>query len=716
MVKVEETFKKEVWMKERYLMVLIVGILMPIFGFADSYRIEWTERFGNIQNPNSHDDAEDVIVDNNGNIFITGSLEFDSSSGNYWRYLTLKYDSLGNIVWADTINSSSTWWSYGIALDNDGNIIITGSAFTVKYDPLGNILWIDTLSPGYGYGVNVDKYSNIFTTGSSSTSSDADFITVKYDPNGNILWADTVNVDSIDVGRGIAINKNGRVLITGEARDARATYSNWITICYDSLGNMLWADTINNGTRDAGYGAISDGDNFILTGYSYIGGSGKLLTVKYDPNGNIVWSDTIDNYAWEVGTDIAIDTFSGDFVIGGYVDSPINTCDYFVAKYDSLGNMLWSATLDSGDADFAHGVDMDKNGNIILTGNTGDSYNADWLTVKYDPYHDVKITSIIAPSDTVISGSSLYPEAVVENLTDWSESLYVKCIIGSYLDSVYIILDSFSVDTLTFSQWIVPLQDTATYRMRVISLLYGDDSTYNDTLTKNIFAFDSTPPVIDSAVAYDGTNPGIGIDDDDYVILFFSRKTNTPLINALNIDSVFYLSGRHSWLDGFGIIDTTIWNPEGNKLMICLSTIASVPTISPGDTITPDSSTITSIAGIPCYNTVILKGSFNPSGIKKENTEFRIKNSGFTGLYPNPFLSYLRLTYGLKGKSRVKIDVFDNAGRIVKELKNQEQTRGFYSLYWNGTDNTGKKLPSGIYFIRFEAGKYTDTRKVILIK
>jgi flagellar hook assembly protein FlgD len=70
----------------------------------------------------------------------------------------------------------------------------------------------------------------------------------------------------------------------------------------------------------------------------------------------------------------------------------------------------------------------------------------------------------------------------------------------------------------------------------------------------------------------------------------------------------------------------------------------------------------------------------------------------------------------LKEKSIVKIDIYDKAGRLLKNFTNQEHTPGYYSIEWNGTDNTGRKLPAGIYFIRFEAERYKDTRKIILLK
>ncbi|HUI93988.1 MAG TPA: hypothetical protein VLX68_17240 [Chitinivibrionales bacterium] len=94
------------------------------------------------------------------------------------------------------------------------------------------------------------------------------------------------------------------------------------------------------------------------------------------------------------------------------------------------------------------------------------------------------------------------------------------------------------------------------------------------------------PPKLVSAVASDNNIEGLGIDNDDYVLLSFDKAVNNVTVTALNIDSIFPLSNGHSWLDGFGALGSAVWNPAFTKLLVNLSTMVSDPSIRVGDSIT----------------------------------------------------------------------------------------------------------------------------------
>jgi len=59
--------------------------------------------------------------------------------------------------------------------------------------------------------------------------------------------------------------------------------------------------------------------------------------------------------------------------------------------------------------------------------------------------------------------------------------------------------------------------------------------------------------------------------------------------------------------------------------------------------------------------------------------------------------------------------VYDISGRRVCVLREGKQKAGIYTLQWNGRDNNNVKLASGVYFIRFEADKYTDSKKAVIL-
>ena len=78
---------------------------------------------------------------------------------------------------------------------------------------------------------------------------------------------------------------------------------------------------------------------------------------------------------------------------------------------------------------------------------------------------------------------------------------------------------------------------------------------------------------------------------------------------------------------------------------------------------------------------------------------------------PNPFNYATVIRFALPQAGRVKLDVFDLAGRLVGTLVNGERPAGYHQVTWDAS-----KLPSGIYFCRVEAGSFTAVKKMILIK
>ncbi|MFQ5582972.1 MAG: FlgD immunoglobulin-like domain containing protein [Calditrichia bacterium] len=84
--------------------------------------------------------------------------------------------------------------------------------------------------------------------------------------------------------------------------------------------------------------------------------------------------------------------------------------------------------------------------------------------------------------------------------------------------------------------------------------------------------------------------------------------------------------------------------------------------------------------------------------------------------YPNPFNPVTVISYQLTGSSDVELTIYDILGQPVKNLVKGKQPAGYYDAEWNGKDNAGKDVSSGIYIYRIKAGKYTATRKMILLR
>jgi len=89
--------------------------------------------------------------------------------------------------------------------------------------------------------------------------------------------------------------------------------------------------------------------------------------------------------------------------------------------------------------------------------------------------------------------------------------------------------------------------------------------------------------------------------------------------------------------------------------------------------------------------------------------------------YPNPFNPETWIPYQLNSDSEVSIHIYGVDGNLVRRLDMGYQSAGYYhsqsrSGYWDGKNNIGEQVVSGVYFYTIQAGEFTDTRKMLLMK
>ncbi len=84
--------------------------------------------------------------------------------------------------------------------------------------------------------------------------------------------------------------------------------------------------------------------------------------------------------------------------------------------------------------------------------------------------------------------------------------------------------------------------------------------------------------------------------------------------------------------------------------------------------------------------------------------------------YPNPFNPVTNISYSIPEQAFVKLSIFDINGTLVKTLFEGDQPAGRYHSVWNGENNSGMKVGSGVYFYRILANTFVQTRKMILLK
>lgn len=86
------------------------------------------------------------------------------------------------------------------------------------------------------------------------------------------------------------------------------------------------------------------------------------------------------------------------------------------------------------------------------------------------------------------------------------------------------------------------------------------------------------------------------------------------------------------------------------------------------------------------------------------------------GAHPNPFNPHTTVSFSVERSLRVKIRVFDLAGRLVSALVDRVYEPGYHKATWNGKNGSGGDVSSGIYFLRMEAGNLAEVKKITLVR
>lgn len=363
----------------------------------------WVKRYNGVANANDH--ARDIVTDKNGNVILTGQIDGAIYTGDM---ATLKYDSLGTMMWLRKYAGNVSLSDYGseLAADTSGNIYTGGIARTsngikyigIKYNMNGDSLWTRLYSAGNNLyeavnGVTLDKNFNLILTGDCNS---LDMGTVKINTAGELQWirifygAQLIN----DITNSIACDKNGNVYAAGKFRVSQFG-DQFSVIKYNSSGTVVWIKSYGVQLYDSYDEAKAIAiDN---SGYVYITGTSfsrlnnlslDFLTFKLDTNGNQLWYATF-NGAQNLDDDakaIAVDN-AGNVYVTGQSRTSSSGDNYCTIKYNASGNSQWVRYYDgpSGYSDYPYDIAVDNSGNVYVTGQSGDAVTGDDIaTIKYN--------------------------------------------------------------------------------------------------------------------------------------------------------------------------------------------------------------------------------------------------------------------------------------------------------------------------------------------
>ncbi len=674
-----------------------------------------------------------IAIDENGNVYVVGN---GANTSTYRG--AVKLDSNGQIIWSKVYSGT------GVAIDNNGDVYFAGcSCGTVKYTADGTEQWT---IPNQSDGILVDRLGSVFivfyteggtakysTDGtqqwsvpekgylavdacgnayiSSIVSSDTDafgypnenFLTIKYNPRGEELWRAEYDAfsHSTDAVRGMAVDAQGDVYVAGYSVLGTGIFTATTTLKYTSVpkltlnqGSIVFDNvnitctltdtiTLNTGicTTPSSIAVVSDDSNFTVQpiGSSTTPSSPLSFIVNFNPktggskSGQITFTHTASGAATVLavgGTGIAIPPQYSTQSISFDAEAITVGCkkETTIVVHNKRCAPLNIVSMYSTDSNF----------NIYVPSKTIASLDSSTFTIGFAPLSTGQHSGgIVFAHDQGILPDTIYvagngngtgSEVIIRDSlgTGWqllSLPVSVACplvLANSYeYNGMYVNIDSIVPGIGYWSKLIFPI------------LYFSGQSIDINTISVNtkwnLIGSISTPVAV-SQIASDP--PGI-------VTSQFFGYANLYVI----ADTIY--PGKAYWVKvsqaGHLILSTTESMRASNRIRI--KPISELPPSPPH------------------------------SG---ETQEFKPPIPSHFGLaqnYPNPFNPTTRFNYALPGDAHVLLKIYNVIGQTVATLVDEFQHAGFKSVSYDAS-----RLPSGIYFYQLQAGTYTETKKMLLIK
>ena len=441
---------------------------------------QWVHSIGG--STSNEDRGNKIAIDGSGNVYIVGdfcgaNVDFDPGPGTAYLsshsgsldFFMAKYNAEGEYLWAYNIGGSGQEHCPGMTIDGVGNIYVTGfftgtdidfdpgvnianlsssgsaDIFIAKYDKDGFYQWAHAIggsSQDSGARVAVDDFGNIYITGTIEGSNiDFDpgagtaFLSAvgyydgyfaKYSTDGVYQWAHRIGGSNHSGVKGIALDDNNNVYITGFFESTNVDFDPGAGTHYLSTngsqdiffakytmnGEFQWAHNIGSSGAfgEMGYDLVVDGSNNVYVaghfsapnvdfnpgpGVNYLSTNGThdIFLAKYNTDGIYQWAYNLGGSSVDLCMDMSIDDTDNIYLTGHFESnmadfnpgtetaylSSAGSYDIFYAKYDSDGEYQWAYNIGSSGYDGGNAIAVDNSGHVYVTGKYRES------NIDFDP-------------------------------------------------------------------------------------------------------------------------------------------------------------------------------------------------------------------------------------------------------------------------------------------------------------------------------------------
>ena len=467
--------------------------------------------------------------------------------------------------------------------------------------------------------------------------------------------------------------------------------------------DSLWFNTYGGEYRDSAYSVIQTSDgNYVFVGSTNSFGNGfyDVYLVKTDVNGNELCARTFGGINGDGASSVAETTDNGLILFGGTSSFGVEQSAIYLIKTDSNGDSLWTKVIELSDYDYAgcnFGIQTSDGGYVIVGNGIPENSNEDIFLLKTDENGNVLWTRNIEGSINnswdlgkcvqqtndngfIIAGSTGAPDQSPGN--------------------VYLIKTNAIGDTLWTKQF------------------NGNGNSHGNFIQQtNDGGF-----IITGYVEY------YGVTSDIYLIR--TDEIGDTLWTS-KIGGQFDCMGfcvKQTTDEGFVVVGSIhdLGTDETYKAYILKTNSFgdSLWSQSYGDELSVANSIITTEE-----DEYVIAGSTNYSSSPTQSDAFLLKlgyetstdniinKSHFSAVnYPNPFNPITTIEFSIQNESIVELSIFNVKGQMVKTLINESLNIGAYSVIWDGKNESGESVCSGIYFYQIKTQTETITKRMLLLK
>jgi len=664
---------------------------MALTFLAADLNLEWGFYYGGGNN----DSAEEMLLTSDGGYITAGYTE--SYGTGIWGkpdMWLVKFDAIGQIEWEQTYGQpDSLDKAYDIIDAGDGYVlvgerfydIVAGAGMggiVMKTDYQGNEIWSRKHR-----GDDKDMLRHIevapsggFISCGVTRSNGAQFIDgwiVKLDDNGFIEWETFFGGTGYEVFKSIYPTSDGGYIAGGYTNTGiTGSYDIWF-VKVDSQGNFVWENRIGDAGNNRMYDFIPTSDgNYVVTGeWENASGAYEMFLIKVDPSINILWQQSYQQNMEGCGNQVK-ETFDGGYIIAGddynAIGGPGQT-DGWIVKTDPQGLLEEEFFVHHSASDHFQAICEVSPGTYFAAG--GNMSNGGGMT---------DLWTIKLVSDSVPIG---YLEGTVTN----SEN-------GAVMQGVSVIVNGIETLTNTSGFYQFPLavgnhQVEYSFDGFVTqqhdTVIVENQYTVLDVVLEPIVYTYPAPQSLELEHLYDGETTG-----NTYILSWSAPETvDVPTLSTYRV-----------YVDAVEVAEIPITQLEytcypvnmpsnGNEYYFYVIAYYTNPD---GESVPSNEQTA------PFFVNV------------SNNTQAFVTN--LITNYPNPFNPTTKIRFSLAEKKIVRLSIYNARGQRVKSYPVSQMPKGTNSVTWNGDDDSGKSVSSGVYWFKLTVEGKSETHKMVLMK